>query len=176
MNKLFGFIKHLLFRVKTQTSNPISINYSPGDYYYHPESCQRITVLSVPNKNYKFYDVYLYDWGDCLHTTFSIANMQNFIFKPRPDQVWKYSIEEFIESIYNAVDLTDDLDISLFTKVITRFENAAKVIQKRWTYHNTQKKLRAVRIIENHVLHYLYKPHGSLAPICFTCTNDFPFS
>lgn len=59
-------------------------------------------------------------------------------FTPRPEQIWKYSIEEFIESIYHAVDNTDDLDISLFAKVIIRFSDAAKIIQKMETLQHSK--------------------------------------
>ena len=45
---------------------------------------------------------------------------------------------------------------------------AAKKIQTAWRRHCANKKRKAVAVIERHVLHYLYKPGGRLAPVRFS--------
>ena len=45
---------------------------------------------------------------------------------------------------------------------------AAKKIQAAWRRHCANKKRKAVAVIERHVLHYLYKPGGRLAPVRFS--------
>jgi hypothetical protein len=170
MNNVIGFIKHLLFRKNTLTS----IQFLPGHYFYDPKHCRRYTILSVPDDTYIFYDIHVYDKKEGegrKHYTFSLEDMRDFVyqgFTPRPEEVLKYSIVEFLESIYTAVSYTGYLDISPFAKVIIRFSDAAKVIQRRWKHYNTEKKRKAVRVIEKYISHYLYKPGGPLAPTCFT--------
>ena len=164
MNRIIDFVKRLFIRPKTR-------QWCSGEYFYHPKYCYRFTILSVPDEHYRFYDIYEYNWNECTHATISISNIYDFIipydFTLRDDIIWKYSIEEFLESIYYAIDNTDDFNVVLFNKVITRFISAANKIQRTWQNYNLRKKRKAVAIIEKYTLHYLYRPDGPLAPICF---------
>ena len=76
---------------------------------------------------------------------------------------------------YGAQDiyLSDNVKITFFKIIYNRFSNfdvrkfeaATIIIQNAWRLHVTCK---AVSIIEKHVLDYLYRPGGRLAPVCFS--------
>ena len=159
-NRIIYMIKYAL-----QKRNVVKPEkYYIGDYFYPVGSMRRFSILSTPNKENNFmYDVHEYnfeEYSEFTHYTFSVHEINN-VNAP----VWKYSMEDFLETIYCACDHDVDIDISKFQKVLLRFNTAATKIQQAWRIYDFKRKQQAVDIITQHVLHHLYRPGG---PLCKT--------
>ena len=163
MNRIIDFVKRLFIR------NNI-LKAVPGEYFINIKECYKWVILSVPDANYKYYDIHVYHWDRTHeHTTITTINL-NIIHLSTYTTKEKYSIQDFLYHINSLIDYNESNNHHIsnlhFRKVIIRLESEAIKIQSVWRSY-IRKKHKAVSIIEKHMLHYLYKPGGPLAPICF---------
>ena len=164
---MYKILKNLLnkfFKPKPRSKN----QWLPGDRYYYDN--QWFTILTVPDKNYKYYDISVLSLTN-VRLAYS-ACITTFI--PRNTINSKYylkfkSTKRFIEYLQNA--MIHDINKNLYNKVIHQYETAAIHIQYAWRRYKNQitiKRKNAVILIEKNALHMLYRPGGRLAPTCFS--------
>jgi len=159
-------IHHIIKSVRVGTIIQVSINANFETRCYFVLGKSDTLIELVPYNMDREYIIELIDvsmeWNEVFTYTFNmvIKPVYTFTIIEQPD-IPKWSSRVEICVIFLGTWRSRKF------LLVHRFHVYARTIQRAWRAHSKRRKQKAVALIENAVLHAMYKPGGWLAPTRF---------